>query len=188
MAEINLEVKKVSFNTKGFIEAVQRIVDEALSSVAEDFSYILQDYVRQNGNGSGIMIDSAVSAVESVLKEMTTERVLYEIGIDESKLSGKGEDFMVRVLVVLHGNQAGGSIREKPGVATFKKHVMNKGIPDPDRRTGKDLSQFNQSEDIVEGVIRNALEEIKPVFDDCVRQVTEEISDPAFLNSFVQVG
>lgn len=117
---------------------------------------------------------------------MSWEKISFEVGIDESVISGMAEEFYTRVMVVLHGNQGGGPIWTKPGMQTFSKHVLSKRESRA-REPARPLPFFDQPGDRAGAMLDNAMKEIEHVFNDAIAAVAAAISD-GFLARFIHVG
>ena len=105
------------------------------------------------------------------------------------ELRGKGEALFVRVYVVLHGNQSEGPLHEKPGVATWTKHVAVKRVPKPDTRNADNYlpDKFNQEDvsvDIVGHVsdnVSNDANKYVGVFLDGLKGALNSLNCAAFI-------
>lgn len=186
MAESNLQLKRVWFDTAGAQAAIQKIALDNLTECAEQLVEIMKEEVMSNGNGSTFMRESAAAAVHHVLKEMSVDMMMYEVGIDENKISGMAEAFYTRVMVVLHGNQGGGPIWTKPGMETFSKGIVTKRTSKT-HEPAKALPFFDQPDDRAGAMLENSLKKIQSIFDQCVANIQKEISGN-FLSKFLHVG
>lgn len=140
----------------------------------------------QIGHGSTDMKSDAASLVNHVLREASFQRVVFDAGItDEAMGAIAAEDFFVRVMVVLHGNQAHGPIWTKPGGSTFAKGVV--GPRESPAKELKPLPFFDQPGDRVRAIIDSAIKLITPIFDACVASIHEQISGD-FLTQFLHIG
>lgn len=190
MAGNDLKLNKLSFDTNAFMAIFKNICNLYLDDLSQKLKNLVMGEIWLSGNGSSAMKLTAVAAVKETKREITNDHILLEVGIDLEDLKGKAEALFVRVYVVLHGNQSGGPLHEKPGIATWNKHILIKRLPDPDTRNAdNDLpDEFNQTEkaeDIVrlvaENVEKDANKYIK-IFIDGIKGALASINLAAFVN------
>ena len=86
MAESNLQLNKIWFDAVAATDAIQKICREKLEDCADEFAEIIKEEIEINGNGSHDMRNWAKSAVKKELSEMSLNSIIYDVGIDESKL------------------------------------------------------------------------------------------------------
>ena len=91
----------------------------------------------------------------------------------------------MRVMVVLHGNQGGGSIWTKPGASTFAKGVHGPRLSPATKLVP--LPFFDQPGDRAQAIIDNAMNLIEPVFDACLANINAAISGD-FFAQFLHIG
>ena len=156
-----------------------------MNYVTDQLILIFKDEISKNGNGSKTMTASAVDAVQEISREVTREWIESEVGIDEEKLRAQSLDTYVRVMTVLHGNNANGGIHSKPGQLTFRKHVASHGISSA--KTVYDIPQFNWPADVSGYIVENAVGRIKTVFNEAISMIAQAVTSD-FLESYVTVG
>ena len=178
--------RKIGFNAAACQNAILRAADALMSETSDILILIMKKYIDKSGNGSEFMKSDAKKMVHEILHEVAADHINIEAGFDEAMAYGMAKDFFVRVMVVIHGNQAGGNITEKPGMPTFKKNVTNYGMPDPDTRTGREIPQFDQY-DVSEGILENTMKEIQKYFDVMIAKL-EGVCSASFFAGFVTGG
>lgn len=184
MAKIEFKPNKLYFDTAGAIKAIQKLVEDRLGEVADTMVVIIRKEIMNNGNGSTFMRQTAANAVEKELTKSTSTEVEYEIGFNDAVMGV--DELFVRIMVVMHGNQAHGRLWTKPGSLTYKKHVT--GPSESSAQSTHPLPEgFNWTEDITQHVIDNADKEIKHLFDACINQINQEING-SLLAPFFHVG
>lgn len=171
---LKFEPNKVSIDTKGAITAIQKLAEAYMDIVSDRMVEIMRRWVYELGNGSKVMRNDAKAAVREIVHEVTNEYLNYEIGIDEAAARGMSEQFFVRVMVVLHGNQASGPIHAKPGQSTWKKDV-NYRSTNVYSRTPYPIPQFDWRVDVSKGVVEMTIKEIEKVFRDMLHDLSEQI-------------
>lgn len=182
------KVNKFGFNANACYAAMLQIADNAMTECAERMVDIMKRQIEMNGsaNGSQLMVMSAVDQVKIILHDIVDGKIGINVGIDEGALRGASEELFVRVMVVLHGNQAGGPLYTKPGQDTYKKHVTNKGPS-----TAKDVyalpAGFNKNTEIVPGVMYNTMNQILKYFNDMIDYLKGRF-DSSFYKLFITVS
>ena len=119
--------------------------------------------IDRNGNGADVMKNDAKKVVREIMREVAEDHITIEAGFDEDMARSMARDFYVRVMVVIHGNQAGGKLYSKPGMYTFKKHVIGYG-PSTAKTRYKLPKGFNQV-DVSKGIRNNVMKEIEKYFE-----------------------
>ena len=190
MAKIEFKPTTVRFDSARAALEVRKIARAKLEEAAEKLTDIIKAEIDKNGNGSHVMRDEAKSAVKKVLEKFTNEIVEYDVGIKEEDLSGMTENFFIAVMVVLHGNQTHGPIWTKPGSPTYGKNVTGPRIYT--MRNGKypklrALPFFDQKNDAAKPIIANAMQQIEPILNDCIRAIGDAISGGFFMQ-FIHAG
>ncbi len=151
--------------------------DALMSETSDILLMIMKKEIDRNGNGSSYMKTDAKRVVREILHEVVADHINIEAGFDEAMAHGMATDFYVRVMVVVYGNQAGGPITSKPGMATFKKHVTG---PSPSTaKTKYDIPQFNQY-DASDGILENTMKEIERYFDVMIAKLNDVLSAEFF--------
>lgn len=154
---------KLGFNSAGCMNAIMRMADAYMSETSDILINLFKKEIDRNGNGSSFMRSDAKSVVHEILHEVTQDHIKIEAGFDEAMAAGMAKDFYVRVMVVIHGNQGGGTLTSKPGRSTFKKNVVGYG-PSTAKTVYNLPSWFNQPD--IAGVLRdNVLKEIEKYFE-----------------------
>ena len=154
---------KLSFDTAAFMSLFKNICNVYLDDLSKELQNLVMGEIWINGNGSyKIMRLTACAAVKETKREITNDHILLEVGIDMDDLKSRSEAIYVRVYVVLHGNQSEGRLHEKPGVATWNKHVLSKGVPDPDNRDSDNYlpDKFNK-EDVFVDIVGKTSENVQ---------------------------
>lgn len=163
MAENDLKLNRLSFDTAAFMTLFKDICNLYLDDLSEKLKNLVMGDIWINGNGSyDVMRMTACAAVKETKREITNNHILLEVGIDMDELRSKSEALYVRVYVVLHGNQSEGPLHEKPGAATWNKHVISKRIPEPDKRNSDNYlpDEFNQ-EDVLLDIVGKVSENVQ---------------------------
>ena len=175
----DLKLNKLRFNSAACFALVQQIIDTHLDELSEFLVNIVRWQIWANGNGSyKYMRLLATALVEETKREITNDHITLEVGI---KMEGLNERAFVLVSVVLHGNQAGGPLHEKPGIATWTKYVTMKRMPDPDNRNANNMlpDGFNQDDkmdDILDKVEQNVLRDSNKRVDAFIAAVAHDIN------------
>jgi len=180
---------RLSFDVAGCMALIKNIYGLYLDDLSAKLVEIVQYEIMKNGNGSKIMRLSAASEVKETRREITDEMIILEAGIDLDALKGS-EPIFVRVSVVLHGNQAGGPLKSKPGQDTWTKHVGYKRLSPaktvfdlPDGFNQDDVSEQIETE-VSKQISENASKQIDKyakTFADNVRQALNAIDWSAFV-------
>ena len=185
----DLQINHLSFDTKGFMSLFLAIVNTHLDTLSQYLKNLVMGEIWLNGNGSAIMKLTACAHVKETNRVVTSDMIELDVGID---MDGLPENIYVRISVVLHGNQGSGPLYEKPGVATWNKHVIAKGIPDPDRRNADNAlpAGFNQTDkmkDIEKGISENIEHRANKYVNDFLRALEADLSRVDW-SSFLIVG
>lgn len=146
-----------------------------MSVCAEHMLALMRRQIFTNGNGSWFMKSTAIAQVKEILHEIVDGCISIEGGIDEDALKGAEEAVMVRTMVVIHGNQAGGKLKTKPGQDTYGKHVVAKGPSSA--QSVYDLPGAWNMYDVTKGIIDNTMKETKKYFDDMIKDIATVIPD-----------
>ena len=186
MAGSNITFPTISIDAAGATAAIQKLAREKLEECADQLIEIMKKEVNANGHGSSLMREVAAEAVRKELKEMSLDKITYEVGIDESLISGLAENFYVTVMVVLHGNTQNGGIWTKPGQMTFTKNILAKR-PSPAEGEPKRLQFFDQFGDRSGFILDNSMKQIEAIFKDAMASVAAAINS-GFLAPFIHVG
>ena len=174
---------QLTFDSAGCHKAIMMMAEAYMNQTADQMIEIMRRWVDELGNGSSIMRDDAKAAVREILHEVTSEYLNYEIGVDEAMARGMSEQFFIRVMVVLHGNQTGGPIRTKPGQSTWKKDV-NYRSKNKTSESSYDIPQFDWRFDVSKGVVEMTIKEIEKYFKDMLSNI-EKICTADFFASFL---
>lgn len=153
--------------TAEIVEAIDVCVDE----LSAEFQEIVRGQILVNGNGSGIMKAEAVKHVKELHRSVSSKKVELEVGVDEDEAGDV--QARIRTVVVLHGNLAGGALFTKPGVATWKKHVV--GPSESNAKTSYRLADFEQT-DVTAMIKENAMKEVRQYIDQFLTAVAEAIA------------
>lgn len=169
---------KLGFNSAGCMRAIMAMADAYMSQTSDILITLFQKEIDRNGNGSKFMRSDAKSMVREILHEVTEDNIKIEAGFDEGTARSMAKDFYVRVMVVIHGNQAGGTLHSKPGMSTFKKNVVGYGKSGAE--TVYDLpSWFNQPD--ISGILRdNVMKEIEKYFEVMLIKINESLTGDFF--------
>lgn len=177
---------RMSFDTATCFTSIQQIAMSEMNYLEEELIKIFKDEISRNGNGSGIMVQAAEDAVHEISREVTNEFIEYSVGIDEDQLRGMSIDTYVRVMTVIHGNNADGPLHSKPGQVTFRKHVLTHGIS-----TAKTIYNlpdgFNWPVDVAGHINRNAVKRIQLLFTEAISRISQAVTSD-LLSSFVIMG
>ena len=185
MAMSDFTPNKLGFDTNGFINALMRIADAYMSETSDILILLFKKEIDRNGNGAKIMKDDAKSVVREILHEVANDHITIEAGFDEEMARSMAKDFFVRVMVVIHGNQGGGRLTSKPGMSTFKKHVI--GYGPSTAKTKYDLpEEFNQM-DVSRGIRDNVMKDIEKYFDVMIAKISDALT-PDFFSMFITGG
>ena len=161
-----------------------RAADALMSETSDVLIKLFQKEIDRNGNGSHFMKHDAKSVVHEILHEVAGDHITIEAGFDENMARSMAKDFYVRVMVVIYGNQAEGTIKSKPGRSTFKKHVVGYGLSSA--KTTYDIPQFNQ-DSVAEGIKQNVMNDIEKYFDVMIAKLAT-LCDGNFFSQFITVG
>ena len=179
------KVNKFGFDSAACFAAIQQICDGYMTTCAEHLLRIMRRQIEDGGNGSWFMRHTALAQVKEILHEVTDEHIKIRGGIDEDELKGAAEEVYVRVMVVLHGNQANpGDWTTKPGEDTFGKHVVAKG---PSlARSKHPLPESWRQFDVSGGIIDNTMKEVEKYFSDMISAIKGALNG-SFYAQFVTV-
>lgn len=185
MAMSDFTPNKLGFDVNGCMNAIMRMADAYMSQTSDILINLFKGEIDKNGNGSEFMRSDAKRAVREILHEVAEDHITIEAGLDEDMARSMAKDFYVRVMVVIHGNQAGGTLESKPGMSTFKKNVMNYG-PSGAHTVYKLPSWFNQP-DISDILRDNVMKNIEKYFKDMLNNLDLSL-DANFFGQFITGG
>ena len=178
---------KLSFRVNNCLSLIEQIYNLYLDDLSQHLINIVMGEIWLNGNGSTIMKLTACAAVRETKREITAKHICLEVGVDPELIKGEGEAIFVRVSVVLHGNQAGGILKSKPGQLTWNKHIIAKQMS-----TAKDEfelpDKFNQDDampDILKDIENNIDDQLGKyieVFASNISKATSNINWSAFID------
>lgn len=181
--DLKFELNPVRFDSAGCMRAIVARAEMYMNATATQMMEIMRVYVDKLGNGSGAMKADAKKAIREILHEVTSEYINLEIGVDESYAKSMSEQFFVRTMVVLHGNQGSGPIHTKPGKATWKKHVNYKSV----NNTSKSIypiEQFDWRLDYSQSIIDCTMKDLEKYFKDMLKYIADSC-DEAFFAKFL---
>lgn len=180
---------KLGFDTTNCYSEIMKIADEEMDKTADKLIEIVRDWIRYLGNGTDAMKWAARESIGKIVHDIGRDYIEIGVGVSEatSRARSAADQFYVRAMVVIYGNQGGGPLREKPGQATYKKEVFGYGIPDPDTRTGKMLpAGFNQGP-VDKYIHDNSMKDIQKHFEDMILNISERCS-AEFFGQFITGG
>lgn len=122
----DLTLFPIKFDKAGYMAEVKSCINIALDQLSGHMHDVICRVIAQCSEAANVMIIEAQRNVKEISRKVTDDTAEIEVGIDEGAIAG-GEQGYVRVMVVLHGNLAGGPIFTKPGQSTWKKHVTGRG-------------------------------------------------------------
>ena len=176
---------KLRFNSAACMQAIMAMADAYMSQTSDIMVTLFKKEIDRNGNGSSFMRSDAKKVVHEILHEVAQDHITIEAGFDEAMAASMAKDFYVRVMVVIHGNQAGGPLTSKPGMHTFKKNVVGYGLS-----TAETLyplpPKFNQP-DISAPLRDNVMKEIEKYFEVMMIKICESLSGD-FFSQFITGG
>ena len=173
----------ITFDGVACSRAIMKIAENYMSETSDKMVAIMRVWVDKLGNGSHIMRADAVAAVREILREVTSEYINIEVGVDEAMAKSMSEEFFIRTMVVLHGNQAGGPIKTKPGQTTWKKNVTYSSV-NTYSQSVYNIPQFDWRFDVAAGVVEMTMKEIEKYFKDMLSSI-EKICTAEFFASFL---
>jgi hypothetical protein len=176
---------KLGFNAAGCSTAILRAADALMQETVDIMLIIMKKEIDKNGNGSSDMKADAKTMVREILHEVAEDHISVDAGFDEAMANSMARDFYVRVMVVLHGNQAGGVLYSKPGASTFKKHVRGYG-PSTAKSVYKLPDGFNQL-DASDGILNNTMKEIEKYFEVMIAKLATMLTGD-FFGQFITGG
>ena len=182
--DLKFERNPIGFDSAGCMRAIRMMAEAYMNQTEDIMIEIMKRHVKEYGNGSKIMISDAASAVREILREVTNEYINIEVGVDESYARAMSEQFYVRTMVVLHGNQAEGPIHTKPGRSTWKKHVDYRS-QNTYSRTVHPIPQFDWRVDVTQAVLKSTMQDIQQYFEDMLRYIGDAC-DAAFFARFLK--
>lgn len=161
----------LGFDSAGCMAQIKSIYDMYLNDLSAQLVALVQRAVFKDGNGSKFMRLTAMTEVKETKREISDNEITLEAGIDLSSIGN--DSIRVRVAVVLHGNQAGGTLMTKPGQATWRKDVkyqaMSKAASVYPLPAG--FNQSDAEDDIVEYISKNIEEDLGKHVDDYLDNV-----------------
>ena len=166
MAMSDLKLNKLRLDTAGCMRAIKDILNIQLDKLSVSLIRIVSSEIQSNGNGSSRMKSRAIWNVKETKREVTSDHVTLEVGINFDDLK-KDEELFVCVSVVLHGNMNGSTwtwrdaqvMYTKPGQETYGKHVTDKRVHVPEWYTPRALPGFAQ-QDVSREISMNVEKEI----------------------------
>ena len=180
---------KLGFDVDRCNDMLIQMADKLMDEQADVMVNLFKRQIDYNGNGDlEYMKDDAKLVVREILHEVARDHITIHAGFDEAMAKSMGIDFYVRTMVVIHGNQGGGPLHEKPGEETWKKYVMNRGMPNPDHRKADNMlpDGFNQY-DVSEHIVENVMKDIEKHFRVMLMQL-QAMCDSAFWSQFITGG
>lgn len=178
----------LSFDAAACTALIKKIYDLYLNDLSAQLVAIVQKQIFDNGNGSTLMRLSAAAEVRETKREITDDEICLEVGIDTALLK-RSENVYVRVMVVLHGNQADGPLMTKPGQATWSKHVLVKRLSSSitAHPLPGEFNQYDKETDIVSKVESNISKQTTKYLNAYVRNVKAAL-DSIDWSAFVKVS
>lgn len=184
--DLKFERNPIGFDSAGCMRAIMKMAEAYMNQTADIMMEIMKKHIDRLGNGSKIMKADAKAAVREILREVTSEYINLEIGVDESYARAMSEQFYVRTMVVLHGNQAEGPIHTKPGRSTWKKHVDYRSINNYSK-TVHPLPQFDWRLDFSELIVQDTIKDLEKYFRDMLNAIAGAL-DAEFFAGFITGG
>lgn len=183
MAMADFTPNHLSVNTAGLMREIESAIDICLDELSYMFQELLIRQMRENGNGSSIMKDEAVTHVKEISRKYKGGTVELEVGVDENI---SDERARIRTLVVIYGNieKDTGTLWTKPGEQTWRKDVAYRD--ESKAKTAYPLYRFIQF-DVHGKLLENCLKEIEKYgndFIDALRQALDTID----FSDFIIVG
>ena len=168
----DLQLNKLSLDVNGLMSEINESIYICVDELSYRFQEIIIRQIRQNGNGSGIMKDEAISHVKEISRKITNSMIELEVGVDENI---SDERARIRTIVVLHGNLHDSPFVTKPGEQTWRKHVAYRA-----KSNAKsvyvlyNLMQFDVAGKLLENSM-NEIEKYTKVFMDNVQRAIDLI-------------
>lgn len=181
--DLKFERNPVRFDSAGCMRAIMQRAEVYMSATAGQMIEIMRVHIDKLGNGSGAMKADAKAAVREILREVTSEYISMDIGVDESYARAMSEQFYVRTMVVLHGNQAEGPIHTKPGKSTWKKHVNYRSVNNYSK-TVHPIPEFDWRLDYSQSIVDNTMKNIEKYFKKMLDYIADSC-DAAFFAQFL---
>lgn len=119
----DLKLNKLSFDTNAYMNELEDCLRIAVDKLSIRIQDLMMREIQTNGNGSGIMKDTACKQVKELSRKIEKGIMELVVGIDESTLGGFGSQVFVRTAVVLHGNVISGPLRAIPGKSAWTKDI-----------------------------------------------------------------
>lgn len=180
---------KLRFDVNGCYSEIRKIANEEMDKTADKLIKIVREWIKYLGNGTKAMKWAAQESIGKIVHDIGKDYIDIGVGVSEATARARSaaDQFYVRAMVVIYGNQGGGPLQEKPGQATYKKEVFGYGIPNPDTRTGKMLpAGFNQ-ESVEKYIRENSMKDIQKHFEDMILNISQRCS-AEFFGSFITGG
>lgn len=164
----------LGFDSAAAMSLIKSIIDFHMDELSMFLQRVARAVIVAVGNGSRVMRLFAAGVVEETKREISDDHALLEVGIKMDELP---EDGFVRVSVVLTGNQGGGALMTKPGVSTWKKDVIGRGMSTA--KTSYPLpAGFNQGsklDGILDMVLKNVENDSQKYVNAFIRNVNNDI-------------
>ena len=121
---------KLGFDVNGYKNEFNECLDIALNQLSFKVQDLMKREIMTNGNGSGVMRQTAAQQVHELSRKIDGNEVELIIGIDEDSLGGFSSQAFVRTAVVLHGNITSGPLMAVPNKMAWDKNVTNYRVSD----------------------------------------------------------
>lgn len=121
---------KLGFDVNGYKGEFNECLNIALNQLSFKVQDLMKREIMTNGNGSGVMRQTAAQQVHELSRKIDGNEVELIIGIDEDSLGGFSSQTFVRTAVVLHGNITSGPLMAVPNKMAWDKNVTNYRVSD----------------------------------------------------------
>ena len=182
--KLNFESNNLTFDSAGCHAAIMKMAEAYMNMTSDKMMEIMRTCIDLLGNGSHTMKADAKKAVREILHEVTNNSINIEVGVDEAFARSMSEQFFVRTMVVLHGNNAEGPIHTKPGRSTWKKHLNYRSV-NTRSKSVYDIPDFDWRLDYTQSILDWTMRDIEKYFKDMLKFI-EANCTADFFASFIK--
>ena len=166
--DLKFEKNEIGFNSNDCMAAIRRICDEEMDKTADKLVEIVKNWIKYLGNGTKAMKWAAQQSISKIVHDIGNDSITIGVGVDEinSRARSAADQFYVRAMVVIYGNQGSGPLWTKPGKQTFGKEVFGYSVHVPADHEAHPLPDgFNQGS-VEKYIQQNSMKEIEKYFKD----------------------